>query len=119
MILLFLTTALAHEVNVFEFCMIERQRWSERYQRFDTELVNTFYSLQSVQMIVFEHSFEIDRDVHPIIETTTKNGMTCWREHKNSELCYNKKDGEILWEWNTRAGETLRDVMGICRINGE
>lgn len=118
MILLFLTT-IANAVDVFEFCRIERQRWNERYQTFETELVDTFYSRQTVQFIVYDHSFEINRDIHPIVAVTKKDHLTCWREHENSELCYDKKRGEIVWEWHTRAGATLRDVMGICRMNGE
>ncbi len=104
---------------MFEFCTIKRQVWSEREQEFHTELVNHYLSDETLQFIVYKKSFEIDRDKHPIVAVTKKNNMTCWREHENSELCYDKKNKQILWEWNTRAGATIRDVMYICRLNGE
>ncbi len=116
--LLFLLTT-AHAADVYELCVIKRQRWSDRYQHFKTEEVATFYSYERPRLIVYENSFEIDRDYHPIIETTNKKGMTCWREHANSELCYNTEHNLILWEWNTRAGATLRDLFVICKTNGE
>ena len=118
MILLFLTT-ITFAADVFEFCSIERQRWNEKTQQFETELVSTYYSYDTIQFIVYDHSFEINRDVRPIIETKETDNKICWREHENSELCWHKKMGLVFWEWNTRAGATLRDVMGICRVNGE
>ena len=117
MILLLLIT-LAQAADVYEFCSIKRQTWNERYQRFYTNSTDTFYSYEKPRIIMYEDFFELDRDPRPIIETTTKDGMTCWREHKNSELCYNKEYGIFLWEWNTRAGKTHRNVMQICGING-
>ena len=41
--LLFLLTT-AHAADVYELCVIKRQRWSDRYQHFKTEEVATFYS---------------------------------------------------------------------------
>ena len=119
MIVLLLTTTLAYAADVYEFCRIEKQKWSERYQKFEMQHFSTFYTFQKPQMIVYEKSFELDRDEHPIVETYQKNGMPCWREHKNSELCYDQAGGQMFWEWNTRAGETFRDVMDVCRVNGE
>ena len=119
MINLLFLLATAQAADVFEFCTVKRQVWSEREQEFHTELINHYASTTPMQFIVYEKSFEIERDRHPIIETTTKNNMTCWREHQNSELCYDTVNKQILWEWNTRAGATIRDVMYICRKNGE
>ena len=118
MILLLLAT-LAQAADVFEFCTVKKQKWSERYQEFETKSVRTYYSYNTIQFIVYDNSFENNRDIHPIIKTIKKQGKTCWVEHENSELCYDKYRGEILWEKNLRSGETWREVMGICRINGE
>lgn len=119
MIILFLATAIANTPQVYEFCRIENQKWSERYQKFEMQHFSTFYTFQKPQMIVYEKSFELARDEHPIVETYQKNGMNCWREHANSELCYDKRRKQVLWEWNTRAGDTFRKVMDVCRVNGE
>ncbi len=120
MINLLFLLATAHAADVYDLCVIKRQRWSDRYQHFKTEQVETFYTYERPRLIIYEDSFEIDRDSHPIIEKTSKGkGKTCWREHKNSELCYNEEYNLILWEWNTRAGATLRDLFVICKINGE
>lgn len=119
MINLLFLLATAQAADVYEFCSIEKQRWSERYQRFDSESVETFYSRQTVQFIVYKNSFELDREHRKIAETTEKNGMTCWRERDNSEICYDKGNKKMFWEWSTRAGVTYRDVMSICVINGE
>ena len=119
MINLLFLLATAQAANVYEFCAIEKQRWSERYQRFDSESVETFYSRQTVQFIVYKNSFELNREHRKIAETIEKNGMTCWRERDNSEICYDKGNKRMLWEWSTRAGVTYRDVMKICVINGE
>jgi len=119
MINLLFLLATAQAADVFEFCTVKRQVWSEREQEFHTELINHFLVGETMQFIVYENSFEIDRDKRPIIKTTKKNKMTCWREHENSELCYDPVNNWVLWEWNTRAGATLRDVMYVCRKNGE
>jgi len=119
MINLLLLLATAQAADIYDVCTIRRQRWSDRYQNFKTEQVETFYTYERPRFIVYENSFEIDRDPRPIIETTNKKGMTCWREHSNSEVCYDKDRSLLLWEWNTRAGATLRDVMTICGKNGE
>lgn len=119
MISLLFLLATAQAADVYELCSIKRQKWSERQQRFEQESVTTFYSREKIQFILYKNSFEMSRDRHPIIETTEKNGMTCWREHANSELCYDKDRNQMVWEWNTRAGATWRDVMDICGINGE
>jgi len=119
MINLLFLLATAQAADVFEFCVAKKQKWSERYQRFETEQVQTYYSYPTIQFIVYQHSFEVDRDSHPIMETTTKNGMTCWREHENSEICYDRNKGEMYWEWTKRSGDTFRNVLSVCKINGE
>ena len=118
MINLLFLLATAQAADVYDLCVIEKQTWSDRYQKFETKGVQTYYSYQRPQFILYENSFELNRDRRSIVETTEKNGMTCWREHANSEICYDKDNSRMLWEWNTRAGATLRDVLKICVING-
>jgi hypothetical protein len=119
MINLLFLLATAQAAEVYDICVIEKQTWSDRYQKFEIKGVETFYTYQRPQLIVYKNSFELNRDRRSIIETTEKNGMTCWQEHVNSEICYDKGNNRMLWEWNTRAGATLRDVLKICGINGE
>ena len=117
--ILLLLTALASASDVYEICVATTQRWSERYQEFQTEQVETYFSFQRLQLIIHEDSFEVERDSRPIIETTKQAHITCWREHKNSELCYNSEDRIFLWEWTKRNGDTYRNVLAACKVNGE
>ena len=119
MISLLFLLATAQAADVYEFCMVKRQIWNEREQRFSTELSETYYSYETIQFIVYENSFEVNRDAHKILKTSVKNGMTCWQEHENSEICYDKKDEKMYWERHKRNGDTIRHVMSVCRINGE
>jgi hypothetical protein len=116
---IFLFTSLLYASDVYEICMIKNQKWVERFQTFETSNTSTFFSTETVQFIVHEKSFEINRDTRPIVDRFEENGMQCIREHKNSKLCYDQKTKKYFWEWNTRAGETFRDVMSICSVNGE
>ena len=118
MINLLFLLATAQAADVYEFCVVEKQTWDDRYQKFETIGVETYYTYERPRFILYENSFELNRDRRSIVETTEKNGMTCWREHANSEICYDKDNSRMLWEWNTRAGATLRDVLKICVING-
>ena len=118
MILLLLTT-LTFASDVYEFCLIKNQKWNERYQRFETFRSHSYYAHQPPQFIVHEKSFELNRDSHPIIEKTVEDKNICWREHKNSQICLNKTEGRMYWEWHKKNGETRRDIMYVCKINGE
>ena len=118
MINLLFLLATAQAADVYDVCVVEKQTWSDQYQKFETIAAETFYTYQGPRLIVYENSFELDRVHRPIIETTKKDGMTCWREHANSEICYDKGNNRMFWEWNTRAGATLRDVLKICSRNG-
>ena len=118
MINLLFLLATAQAAEVYEFCSIRTQKWNNKAQEFQEESVETFYSRQTVQFIVYKNSFEMNREHRKIVETTEKNGNTCWREHENSEICYDKGNNQMLWEWNTRAGATYRDILKICVTNG-
>ena len=119
MINLLFLLATAQASDVYDVCRIERQRWSEREQKFKAERVQTFISFEMMQIIVHNRTIEVDRDHRKIESKFTQSGNQCWREHDNSFLCYDESEKMLFWEWNKRNGDTLMDVMTICRINGE
>ena len=116
-LLLFLATAQASDV--YSICVVRNQKWNERYQRFDTTNTETFFSRQSIQFIVHDNSFEIDRDPYPIVSRFVEEDNECFRNHQNSKICLDTENKLFYWEKNTRAGETYRDVFLICSKNGE
>lgn len=116
--LLFLLAS-AYAADIYEVCVLKNQKFNETTQEFETFAVDSFYSKNTKQLIVFDTYFEVDREKYPIIEKTTKDGLQCWRQHKNSELCYSKVDNVIYWEANLRNGETHRSWMKVCVLNGE
>lgn len=116
---IFLFTSLLYASDVYEACIIEKQEWSERYQKFETVNTRTFFSTDPIQLIVHKKTFELNRDHRPITERFEEDGMKCIREHENSKLCHDKEKNKYYWEWNTRSGRTYRDVMKICSFNGE
>ena len=115
-LLFFIATATASDV--YELCMIKNQLWSERNQRFDTLNTTTFYTYQPVQFIIHDRYVEINREKREIEETFQKDGMNCWREHKNSFFCYDESEHQFLWEFYKRNGDVTRDVMYACMKNG-
>ena len=118
MILLFLTT-LAFASDVYEFCALENQIWSENQQTWKTELVTTFYTFEKIQFIVHKNMFEINRKKHKIQSHETIDGLPCFREHENSFICLDESNNQFLWEFHYRNGRVTRDVMKICLKNGE
>lgn len=116
--LLFFIT-MANASDVYEVCRHEKQLWNERDQKFDTKYVSTFYSREPIQLIIHENVFEINRDKREIIEVFEKDDMKCWREHKNSFMCYDEVHNNFLWEFYKRNGDVTRDVMSVCYKNAK
>ena len=109
---------LAQASDVYEICIDKEQIWSDRYQEWKPGYTRTYFTMQSPQIIVHKNSFEIDRDVHPIVERFERDGMSCFREHQNSEICYDKNFQELYWERHNRNRDVIRNVMTICKIDG-
>lgn len=105
--------------DVYEICVHKKEVWSEIQQQFITENVSSFYSGDTLQLIIHQNSFEIQRVKKNIESTYKKEDQQCWREHKNSELCYDKEDGKFYWEFFYRNGKVTRDVLTPCLKNGE
>ena len=118
MILLLLTT-LALASDVYEICMIKSQIWSEENQTFYTKMVTTYNSFETVQLIIHENSFEVNRKEKDIQSRVNIGKMPCIVEHDNSYVCFDKPNNQFLWESYLRNGIVTRDVMKICRKNGE
>ena len=120
MINLLFLLATAQASDVYEICKVQKQNWSEIDQRFETESVQTYVAYRTIQFIFHKSYFEVDREVYQIQDTfTDKSGFKCWRQHKNSFLCFNSEDNLLFWEWDKRNGDTLRDVLTVCKVNGE
>jgi len=121
--LLFLFAS-AYASDVYEICKTERQYWSERYQEWRFEYIETFSGYDNIQLIKHKSNFEFNtykniRDKHPIVSESIKDGNQCWKEHINSEICYNKELQVMFWEKNQRSGDVIRDILYVCLINGE
>lgn len=112
-------TALATAADVYEICVHRKQTWNERQQQFDTTNVNSYFSRDKLQFIIYEELFEVNRDKRQISSTFKKDGMDCWREHENSFFCYDKKEDDILWEFTLRSGVVTRDILEVCLKNGK
>tara|TARA_B100000287_G_scaffold285665_1_gene269298 strand:+ start:361 stop:720 length:360 start_codon:yes stop_codon:yes gene_type:complete len=116
--LLFLTaTALASDV--YEICALENQVWNEENQSWATELVTTFYTFDTIQFIVHENSFEVNRKKKNIQSKKMIGDLPCFIEHENSFFCLDEKRNRFLWEFYYRNGKVTRDVLKICGKNGE
>ena len=116
--LFLLATATASDV--YEICRLEKQKWSDQKQVFETNSTRTYVSYQSIQIILHENTFEVDREAHIILNRfKSSSGLSCWRENKNSFLCYDKNSKSILWEWSKRNGDIHRDILRVCKLNGE
>ncbi len=111
------STAMASDV--YEICVHKKQKWSDNQQQFITEYVTSMYTTQSVQFIIHQNSFEVNRRKRDIVETFTQDGMHCWREHENSFFCYDKDTKSFLWEFYKRNGVVTRDIMKVCFKNGD
>ena len=118
MILLFLT-ALAFASDVYEICIIKQQIWSDEWQTFYNKRVTTFFTFQTVQFIVHDDSFEVNRQKKNIVSRETIDNLPCFREHENSFVCFDEKTNQFLWEFHYRNGKVVRDVYTVCRKNGE
>ena len=116
--LLFLTT-LAFASDVYEICVLETQTWSDHQQDWRTDNVSSFYSSETLQLIVHENSIEINRTKKPIQSRETIDNLPCYREHKNSLFCHDTVNNLFTWEFHYRNGRVSREVMKICLINGE
>ena len=119
MINLLFLLANAFASDVYEVCVLENQVWSDTKQLWNTELVTTFYSYQPIQFIVHDSSIEINRVKKHIESKEVIDGMPCYREHKNSFVCYDEGKDEFLWEFHYRNGRVPRDVLKVCGKNGE
>jgi len=115
--LLFLTTAMASDV--YEICTHKKQKWNDRQQEFVTHYTMSMYTTESIQFIIHQNSFEVNRDKRNISHTFTQDGMHCWREHENSFFCYDDTTKSFLWEFYKRNGDVTRDIMKVCLKNGE
>lgn len=116
--LLFLLAS-AYASDVYEICVAKRQTFNEKEQEFQTDLVKSYYSEDTLQVVIHKTYLEIDREKREIESTYKKDGDTCWREHKNSEFCYDSVDKILYWEFFMRNGTVIRDVMHVCVLNGE
>ena len=119
MISILFLLGLAQASDVYEICVNNKQQWSDRYQKWETTKTDTFYSLERPQIIIHKTSFELNRDSRPIIDSYEKDGMSCWREHENSEICYNSSTNKLSWELYKKNGDVVRDYMTVCILNGE
>ena len=119
MVNLFLMISSVYASDVYEICVHEKQVWSEINQEYKTENVRSFYNVPTLQLIIHKNSFEIERVSKNIESTYTKDRMECWREHKNSELCYDDENKLFFWEYFYKSGKVTRDVMTPCVKNGE
>ena len=118
MILLLLTT-LALASDVYEICVMKHQIWSDESQTFYTKSVRSFYAHETIQLIIHDNSFEINRKEKNIKSRVKVGKMPCFVEHENSFVCFDKPNNQFLWEFYYRSGKVTRDVMQICRKNGE
>ena len=114
--LLFLTTAFASDV--YEICVHKKQKWNDRHQEFVTHYTRSMYTSESIQFIVHDDLFEVNREKREISQIFHQDGMKCWREHENSFFCYDEDTKSFLWEFYKRNGDVTRDIMKVCLKNG-
>lgn len=119
MISILFLLGLAQASDVYEICRTESQRWSDRYQKWETIEVNTYISYEPIQIIVHGKSFEVNRDIHPISSRDDKGKLSCFSEHQKSTICYDENIQVLYWDWEKKNGDSYRDIMSICKINGE
>jgi hypothetical protein len=119
MVSLLFLLATAQASDVYEICVLKNQLWSERQQRFQTTNTTTYFSYEPIQFIIHDNSIEVNRDRREISEKFTQDGMKCWREHKNSFLCYDETNNRFLWEIYKRNGDVNRDILKPCMKNGK
>ena len=110
---------LAQAADVYEACVIERQVWSDYDQDWETKSVESYYSQDTVQMIIYENTFEVHRKKRNIEEKYKKGNNQCWKEHQNSFFCYDQENKIMEWEFHYRNGKVTRDLIKICVLNGE
>ena len=110
---------LAKAADVYEACVIERQVWSDYDQDWETKSVESYYSQDTVQMIIYENTFEVHRKKRNIEEKYKKGNHQCWKEHENSFFCYDQENKMMEWEFHYRNGKVTRDLIKICVLNGE
>jgi hypothetical protein len=119
MVSLLFLLATAQASDVYEICVLKNQLWSERQQKFQTTNTTTYFSYEPIQFIIHDNSIEVNRDRREISEKFTQDGMKCWREHKNSFLCYDETNNRFLWEIYKRNGDVNRDILKPCMKNGK
>ena len=119
MVSLLFLLATAQASDVYEICVLKNQLWSERQQRSQTTNTTTYFSYEPIQFIIHDNSIEVKRDRREISEKFTQDGMKCWREHKNSFLCYDETNNRFLWEIYKRNGDVNRDILMTCMKNGK
>ena len=114
--LLLITAAMASDV--YEICVHKKQKWSERQQEFVTQYTRSMYTTESIQFIIHQDLFEVNREKREISHTFLQDDMKRWREHQNSFFCYHEDTKSFLWEFHKRNGDVTRDVMKVCVKNG-
>jgi len=110
--------ATATASDIYEVCRLERQKWSDNKQTFITEVVQTYHFGETVQFIFHDNWFEVDKKAKQFVSTSFSVNDICWKEHENSEICFDKEQNTIFWEFHKRNGDVLRDKMKVCMING-
>ena len=111
--------ATAQASDVYEIDCRETRVWSEREQEFVFGRRECGMMDETIYFMVHKNSLEINqKDIVPI-SSYTKNGMQCWKEHKNSELCLDLSSNRMIWEYHYRNGKITMDYFEIARINGE
>jgi len=116
--ILFLWRA-AFASEVYEIDCRETRVWSEKEQEFVFSSRKCGMMDETIYFMVHKNSLELNqKDIVPI-SSYQKEGMTCWKEHKNSEICLDLKSSRFLWEYHYRNGKITLDIFEIARINGE
>ena len=103
--ILLLLTALALASDVYEICVLKNQTWNDQRQAWETELVSSFYTSETIQFIVHESSMELNRKKKNIQSKKTIGDMPCLIEHENSFVCFDKENNEFHWEFYYRNGK--------------
>jgi len=110
---------LAQASDVYELDCRETRKWVESEQKFLMTSRKCVMPDETSHFMVHKNSLEIEqKDIVPI-SSYKKDGMQCWKEHKNSELCLDLQNNRLLWEYQYRNGAITLDIFEIARINGE
>ena len=110
MINLLFLLATAQASDVYEIDCRETRLWSEQKQEFLYYKRKCVMPDETIYFMVHKNSLEFhQKDISPTL-TYKKDGMTCWKEHENSEFCLNLESKRILWEQHYRNGSITLDI---------